>query len=187
MSRLPQTAFGQISAVLALRWLAIDPGAIQIAEQVEQAVQQMRQAVQDREMTLAGVSHDLRTPLARLRIAAEWMSDETLRAAMIQDIADMDAIIGDFLSFLRAGQYEAPQETDLAVLLTDLAAAYRRKGYHLDLRLASDASLRVRLIALARLLSNLLDNAYKHGAQLILEKLAAGGFKAGLVLPNRDQ
>ena len=67
-----------------------------------QMLANLRQAEQDRALLLAGVSHDLRTPLARLRLGIEvGAHDETTREGMVADIEEMDKIIGQFLDFAR--------------------------------------------------------------------------------------
>src|SRR5690606_35555189 len=72
----------------------------QMAEDVEQVAQ-------ERELMLAGVSHDLRTPLTRLRLALEFLdSDPELTDEMVRDIEDMDAILDQFLAFIRDGRDE---------------------------------------------------------------------------------
>jgi two-component system osmolarity sensor histidine kinase EnvZ len=66
----------------------------------------IQQAAKDRVVMLAGISHDLRTPLTRLRLTAEMMSDKDLAEGMILDIQDMDEILEQFISFMRDGSDE---------------------------------------------------------------------------------
>ncbi len=81
---------------------------------------------EDRSLLLAGISHDLRTPLTRLRMETELsVTDDEARNGMEADIAEMDRTIGQFLDFARPGQDTAPAEpTDLTALLDDIAARY---------------------------------------------------------------
>ncbi|MCX7171719.1 MAG: HAMP domain-containing protein, partial [Proteobacteria bacterium] len=77
----------------------------------------------DRALILAGISHDLRTPLTRLRMSIELSgADQATQESMALDIEEMDQTIGQFLDFARDVSGEALQETDLAALLKDLAA-----------------------------------------------------------------
>ena len=88
-----------------------------LARSFNQMSQDLARLDADRALILAGVSHDLRTPLSRLRLSTEMSaSDEALKQGMIADIAEMDAIIGQFLDFARTQSEEPPEPTDLAAL-----------------------------------------------------------------------
>lgn len=120
----------------------------------------------DRTLLLAGVSHDLRTPLARLRLALEMLGDKTdatLQQGMIQDIDDMDRIVEQFLAYIRDGDIEPVRQTDLNELVRSTATRYQRQGHHVGLDLVSLPPLALRATAMQRLLSNLIDNALRHG------------------------
>jgi two-component system osmolarity sensor histidine kinase EnvZ len=79
----------------------------------------------ERAMVLAGISHDLRTPLSRLRLALEMSGAESgASAAMIEDIGEIDAIIGQFLDFAR-GENEEKAPDDLELLVCELGETYR--------------------------------------------------------------
>jgi two-component system osmolarity sensor histidine kinase EnvZ len=117
----------------------------------------------DRAVLLAGVSHDLRTPLSRLRLAVEMLPDETARPGMIQDIEDMDAIIGQFLAFVREGDSETQAEADLNALVVAVCDRYARAGHEIQTELGALPSLVLRPTAIQRLISNLVDNALRHG------------------------
>ncbi len=131
-----------------------------------QMARDVQQLDQDRNLLLAGVSHDLRTPLARLRLAIELLentSDPALRQDMIQDIEDMDLIINQFLAYIRHGTDEAACPGDLNRLLHDLVERYTETGKHITLHLSPLPMIRFKPLAMQRLFGNLLDNALLHG------------------------
>ena len=84
----------------------------------------IQQATKDRTVMLAGISHDLRTPLTRLRLTAEIMADKDLAEGMILDIQDMDEILEQFISFMRDGSDEALELIDMNQILTEVAAQF---------------------------------------------------------------
>ena len=120
----------------------------------------------ERTLLLAGVSHDLRTPLARLRLAVEMLPEQqtdNLKVGMVQDIADMDDIIHQFLDFVRGVEGEPTQMVDLNELLKSLSERLARIGRHVRLRLSPIHLVALRPLAMQRLLGNLLDNAFTYG------------------------
>ena len=120
----------------------------------------------DRHLLLGGVSHDLRTPLARLRLAVEMLPEKDglsdFKAGMVQDISDMDAIIGQFLDFVRGAEGEAETEISIQELLRDIATRYERPGKVLNLELGEVPDIRLRPLAIRRLITNLVDNAFHY-------------------------
>jgi two-component system, OmpR family, osmolarity sensor histidine kinase EnvZ len=120
----------------------------------------------ERTLLLAGVSHDLRTPLARLRLAIELLPNEqcaSYKEGMIQDITDMDGIINQFLDFVRGIEGEATQMLDLNSLLKSLYERNLRLGRKITLKLAPTHLIALRPMAMQRLLGNLIDNAFAYG------------------------
>ena len=86
----------------------------------------LRQIERDRAVLLAGVSHDLRTPLARLRLGIEMGTrDEATRAGMVADIEEMDRIIGQFLDFARDDAATALEAADLNAIVARVRRALR--------------------------------------------------------------
>jgi two-component system osmolarity sensor histidine kinase EnvZ len=119
----------------------------------------------DRAMVLAGISHDLRTPLSRLRLALEMSGAEPHAIeAMTSDIEEMDAIIGQFLDFAR-GADEKKEEHDLRSLAAELTEHYARIGK--DVRLAPGAlkPFRFARMAVRRAIANLVDNALRYAGE----------------------
>ncbi len=129
----------------------------------------------DRALILAGVSHDLRTPLARLRLGLEMAdADPQLKGGMAADIDEMDRIIGQFLDFARAAGGEPVAPLDLALLAREVASRYRETGHALTEDIHPVPELPARKLALRRLISNLLDNAFRYGEQDVALRVAPG-------------
>lgn len=125
----------------------------------------IRAMLSDKDRMLGAVGHDLRTPLASLRVRVEQVDDEPLRDKMAATIAEMAAMLDDILSLARAGQpKEQPEPTDLASLLGELVGDYRAMGRPVDL--AAEGALVTRTVrpaSLRRALRNLIDNAVTYG------------------------
>lgn len=119
----------------------------------------------ERTLLLAGVSHDIRTPLARLRLAVEMLPEDgcnSMKAGMIEDIADMDNIIHQFLDFVRGVEGEPTKMMDINALLQALSERQARAGRNLKLNLTSTYFIPLRPLAMQRLLDNLVGNAYAY-------------------------
>lgn len=120
----------------------------------------------DRALILAGVSHDLRTPLARLRLGIEMSgAPESDVLAMVADVEEMDRIIGQFLDFGRGEPQEPLQQTDVSALLADVIEPYRLRGINVSLEAPRSLYLAARPLPLRRAVLNLLDNAVRYGGE----------------------
>jgi two-component system osmolarity sensor histidine kinase EnvZ len=143
-----------------------------VAHAFNQMSADLAQIDQDRALILAGISHDLRTPLTRLRMGIEMSADEDLREGMSADVEEMDKTIGQFLDFARSEGGEAQQEVDVAALLAELSTQYQRRGFNVEIaKSAAPAhALPVRPQALRRAVSNLIDNALRYaGNESVVE------------------
>ncbi len=117
----------------------------------------------DRALILAGVSHDLRTPLARLRLGIEMSgAPDTDVQAMVTDIEEMDRIIGQFLDFGRGDPNEPMQPVNVARMLAEMSEPYRLRGTPIQLDLPDALMLNARALPLRRAVANLIDNAVRY-------------------------
>jgi two-component system osmolarity sensor histidine kinase EnvZ len=123
----------------------------------------VREAATQRNLMLAGISHDLRTPLTRLQYALALMADVEpgLRDGMERDIAEIDVVLGQFIAYARDGRDEASEDVDLAAVCRNALAA---AGEGWETSLPEQAILRGKPIALLRAVENLIGNARRHGA-----------------------
>jgi two-component system osmolarity sensor histidine kinase EnvZ len=150
-----------------------------------QMISNLHQIEQDRAVLLAGVSHDLRTPLARLRLGIEvGTTDERARQGMVDDIEEMDRIISQFLDFAREGE-DRLEPCDPGDIVATVVARQQRAGN--DVRFAREELPRVPLRATAfeRMVGNLVDNALHHGAPPV--EIAARVADRSLVLEVADR
>ena len=155
-------AFTKVEGALEVRQAAA--AFMQMRDRIE------RQVSQRTEM-LAGVSHDLRTPLTRMKLAVELMGDDPAVAELKSDVADMERLVDLYLDFARGAGTESPVETDIASLIEDLAASTRRDGTPLLVDQPSELVLTVRPHALRRCLANLIANARRYGQHVWLSSV----------------
>jgi two-component system osmolarity sensor histidine kinase EnvZ len=137
-----------------------------VSHTFNQMTESLERLDSERTLLLAGVSHDLRTPLTRLRLAIEMLPDDTCAAhkhGMIEDVSDMDNIINQFLDFVRGVEGETSQMVDLNDLLMSVCERHQRAGRHLIIQLAPSHLIPLRPLAMQRLISNLIDNAFAYG------------------------
>lgn len=144
---------------------------------------------EDRALLLAGVSHDLRTPLARIRLGLEMIGDKTdpsLMEGMVQDIADIDAVINQFLDFARVGgEQSAATECDLDEIIAGVAERYRRQGVAITTGNGGLPRLQLKPLAIQRLLTNLIDNALRHGSAAVAIETSLHGNRVRLSVLDR--
>ena len=143
---------------------------------------------QDRALLLAGVSHDLRTPLARLRLGVEMgLADESLRTGMVADIDEMDRIIGQFLDFARSDTTTAFESADLDAIVGACVERYARAGKPVRFAGGALPPLNLKPTAISRLVANLVDNALAYGAPPVEVTTALAGGVAVVDVADRGR
>ena len=110
---------------------------------------------------LAGVSHDLKTPLTRMKLELAMMKGGGLDD-LLQDVAEMESMVEGYLAFARGEAGEKVSSTDLGALLKDLAAKARREGGVVDLHCEESLVLPLKPQAISRCLANLIGNAVRY-------------------------
>ena len=136
-----------------------------LARRVNALGREVHGLLEGRTTLLAGLSHDLRTPLARMRLALEMLSrrhDPALIERLELDIEEMNRLVGEMLDLARGLGREAPREVDVAELLEELASRAREAGASVTVA-AEPCTVTAAPGALRRLLGNLLSNAQRYG------------------------
>ncbi len=130
----------------------------------------------DKDRMLGAVGHDLRTPLASLRVRVEQIDDEKLRDKMIESIEEMTAMLSDILALARSGAgTEAPERIPLRELVGELVADYQERDKDVAIGDIADAGVLARPMLLKRALRNLTDNAIAYGTRARLSVAVEGG------------
>ena len=134
--------------------------------------ERIRRFLAQRTEMLAGVSHDLRTPLTRLRLTIAMLpANEDLRqdvTDMTADIEEMERMVSGYLAFARGEGMEQAQPVDLSSVLEDVAAGARRSGAQVDVTAPDGLTLPLRADAMRRAITNLVDNARRHARRIAM-------------------
>jgi two-component system osmolarity sensor histidine kinase EnvZ len=173
-----------------------DPGPIpeagpseirEVAQAFNKMKDDLRRIERERTTFLAGVSHDLRTPLSRLRLGIEMLGDKDpqMQKELVGDIEDINAIIDQFLDFARGESAEATVAADLNDLARAAAERFARSGAQVKCELGAVPRCRLRPVAIQRLVENLVGNAVRHAGGEIVIRTAKE--KGQLVLAVLDR
>ncbi|NVJ49090.1 MAG: two-component system sensor histidine kinase EnvZ [Gammaproteobacteria bacterium] len=138
---------------------------IAVTRAFNQMAQDVYQLEEDRTLLLAGISHDLRTPITRIRLASEFLGeqDEETKNGIIADTEDMDAIIDQFISFVRDGRDEAEQHIDLNTIVEQIVENNQLHQRDVRADLNPLPQYPVKILAMKRMLINLVENGFRYG------------------------
>lgn len=156
----------------------------QLIERFNRMVADLARIDQERNTMLAGIAHDLKTPLARLRLRAEMLADPKAAAGVTRDVDSMAAIVEQFLSFAQTSESTArPVPVDRRV--NELAASLAEQERQVVLSLDAGEGFRMIATQLDRIVGNLVDNAYAYGKPPVC--IATSRTPDGYMLVVEDQ
>ena len=138
---------------------------VAVTSAFNQMAADMHQLEEDRTLLLAGISHDLRTPITRIRLASEFLSeqDDEIKDGIVADTQDMDDIIDQFIGYVRYGSEERKELGDLVELIQQVAEAASKQHTGIELQLHDLPEVKFKPMAMKRLVSNLIENAFRYG------------------------
>ncbi len=131
----------------------------------------LERQIEQRTQMLSGVSHDLRTPLTRMKLTLAMMEDSGETRDLAEDADQMERMLGEFLAFARGDSLEETVPTDPFALAAGVAEAARRGGTPVDVQtdeIPPEPLVPMRAMAVRRALTNLVDNAARHGNRVLL-------------------
>ncbi len=143
----------------------------------------IKRQITQRTAMLAGVSHDLRTPLTRMNLELAMAPQGRMREGLVTDVSEMEHMIDAYLSFARGEEGEQMVSTDLAELLTEVVEQTRRGGGIVALNAKEPAPMLLRPAAMRRALNNLLENAIRHG-RTVSATLQVGRQRADVLIDD---
>ncbi|MFD2264508.1 ATP-binding protein [Lacibacterium aquatile] len=140
--------------------------------------ERIQRQIHQRTEMLAGVSHDLRTPLTRLKLELAMLGASNDLEAAKADLVEMEGMLDAYLAFVRGEGGEESEEVDLVDLIQDLAAAYRRSGGEITLDLPESLRMVLRPMAIGRAITNLVGNAGKYARRSVVLSVQTQGGSA---------
>jgi two-component system osmolarity sensor histidine kinase EnvZ len=126
----------------------------------------IQRQIQQRTEMLAGVSHDLRTPLTRMKLELAMLPESNEVAELKADVAEMEKMVEGYLAFARGEGTEQPELTDLAQLLREVVSSAARAGTAIELEVEGPMPVSIRPDAFRRCLNNLIANAQRHARRI---------------------
>jgi len=137
--------------------------------------ERIRRQIAQRTALLAGVSHDLRTPLTRMKLQLALLRPSREVEDLKHDIADMEKMVEGYLAFARGEGTEKPKPSDLTEILAEVASAAARDGHTVTLENAPGLVLPLRPQAIKRCFTNLVDNALRFAGKVQIRAVRRGG------------
>lgn len=162
---------------------------VAVTEAFNKMSQGIKQHESDRIIMTAGISHDLRTPLTRIRIASEMLPPEQdwIKDGIEHDIEDLNAIINQFIDYARQDQQEEMEYANVNKLIEELVCARRIESTHkIELNLSQIPITKLRKVGIKRVIENLIENAFRYGSDKIVVSTALTDKNRSILCSVRD-
>jgi two-component system osmolarity sensor histidine kinase EnvZ len=130
--------------------------------------ERLKRMISARTEMLAAISHDLRTPLTRMRLELAMLPDHKYAQSLLIDVTDMEKMIHEYLDFARGGGGEQAVQVDTDTLLQEVVGKYRQNGRNVTLTSAPQTEITIFHNAMCRCLNNVIDNALRYGNQCVI-------------------
>lgn len=137
--------------------------------------ERIKRQIRTRTDMLAGISHDLRTPLTRMKLQLAMLKSDEAAHELAQDVEEMERMIEEYLDFARGDVREDASQVSLKVLLQNVVDDYRRQKAEVTLDAPDNIMGEVRVISFRRMLTNLIDNAIRYGKRCRVSLAATPG------------
>jgi signal transduction histidine kinase len=154
------------------------------AERFNALVHRLAAQEHERALVLAGVSHDLRAPLTRVRMRAELLEEPISAASFIRDTESMRRIVDQFLDYQRSSAPSVTRIIDAGIVVESIVLRYRDLGKAIEFRRTTSGAIKADPGALERVVDNLVDNALKHGREPVEIDVSQEG--SNVLLSVRD-
>ena len=152
--------------------LSLKPEGANEVRQAALAFLAMRERIQNqirqRTEMLAGVSHDLRTPLTRMRLELEMLEDDDVSKNLTSDVTDMEHMLDGYISFAQGEGEEQLEEINLNLLIDEITSLAKREGANVDFISVDEIVISLRPNAFKRCLTNIIGNAKKYGENILV-------------------
>ncbi len=162
---------------------------VTLAQSFNQMAEELRQLLANRNTLFGGISHDLRTPITRMKITVELLSGEVdtpLLAGLHNDLDEMEQLISQTMELVKGLDKDDAIETDPEQFIEEIVTDYRRSSHQIEWQPGNCQVCKIEIHALRRVLSNLLDNAFRYGGTGVVE-LSCNRHDGNLVIRVTDQ
>lgn len=150
-------------------------GALEVRKATEAFIQMQRRInrqVEQRTEMLAGVSHDLKTPLTRIKLQLAMMKPSKIIKDLQSDIVEMEKMVQGYLDFAKGREKEPAGPVNISDLLRSIVSGYRKHHHNIDLKVQAGITISLNSNSFRRVIGNLLDNALRYGKNVEVNAVA---------------